>query len=128
MRRLALVLLIPLAACATPRQQCERDAVRELNTVSKLIVELEQNIARGYAIERRVEPGIVSRFCLGERDNDNLGFVFCQEVEPRVIERPVAIDIAAEKKKLDALRAKRSELRHSTADALARCAVLYPAS
>ncbi len=128
MRRLALILLIPLAACATPRQQCERDAVRELTTVSKLIVELEQNIARGYAIERRVEPRIVSRFCFGERDNDNPGFVFCQEVEPRVIERAVAIDIAAERDKLAALRAKQSQLRRSTADALARCAALYPAS
>ncbi len=128
MRRLALIVLIPLAACATPRQQCERAAVRELNTVSKLIVELEQNIARGYAIERRVEPHVTMRFCLGERDNEDVGLVFCRETEQRVVKRAVAIDIDSERDKLTALRAKRDELRRIAADALARCGALYPAS
>ncbi len=47
---------ITLAACATPEQRCERDAVGPYNNLQFRIVQAEQNIIRGYAIEKvRVE-------------------------------------------------------------------------
>ncbi|MGB8624448.1 MAG: hypothetical protein WCD16_16690 [Paracoccaceae bacterium] len=129
MHRLALCLpLALLTACATPRQQCERAATEDLNVVSALIVETQQNIARGYAVEKEVRTRPQLRFCYGDRfHRNNVGFAFCNEVEPYVVERPVAIDLAAEKAKLNSLRAKREELLIRSQAELADCAARYPA-
>ncbi|MHC0052407.1 hypothetical protein [Actibacterium sp. D379-3] len=127
MRRLALALLLPLAACATPRQQCERAATEDLQVVSALIVEIEQNLARGYAIDREVRERPHVQFCYGNhRDDDHVGIVFCNTTETYVVEKPVAIDVAAEQAKLTALQAKRTELKQQALQALAICDAKYP--
>lgn len=126
MNRLAIAALVSLAACSTPRERCEQDATRDLNAVSALIVETEQNIARGYAIRRELEERPDIRFCVGDRFNNHVGLVFCNDTETRVVTRPEAIDLAAERAKLADLRKKQVELRRRTARALAACARLDP--
>ncbi|SMX45025.1 hypothetical protein [Actibacterium lipolyticum] len=127
MRRLALALLLPLAACATPREQCERTAKHDLNVVSALIVETEQNIARGYALETRVIERPNLTVCWAERPGDGqVGISFCNTSETRTVEEPVAINLDEERAKLKTLKVKFAELKTRTATALAICARQYP--
>jgi len=127
MRHAALLLLIPLAACGSPRQECERNASRDLSVVNALIVETEQNIARGYAIEREVESRPTLTFCYGDKFGTGTAvFTYCNDIEVRTVEKPVAIDLAAEKSKLAGLRAKEAELRARTLKALDMCRAQYP--
>jgi len=126
MRRLALLLLLPLAACATPLEKCQRAAREELNTVTLLIAETEQNIARGYAIQRETVERPNLQVCFGETVDDNVGIVFCNETITKIVETPVAIDPAAEQRKLAALKARQADLIAESEAALTRCAAIYP--
>lgn len=127
MRRFFLLILLPLAACATPRQQCETAATEDLRVVSALIVEAEQNIARGYALETELveTPRLV--FCYGgTTHNRRVGASFCNRTVLDRREKPVAIDLKAEQAKLNDLRAKQALLKRQAAEALARCQAQYP--
>ncbi|OLS52940.1 hypothetical protein [Rhodovulum sulfidophilum] len=129
MRAIALLLLLSLAACTTPRQSCERAALYDLRVLDKLIRQSEQTIARGFAYRR--EPYERSRldFCYGSwlGRNPAAGFTFCDWPEIRVREVPVAVDLAAERRNLAELKAKRAETERRAARALADCAARYPA-
>lgn len=130
MSRLFLLLLLPLAACATPRQACDRAATQDLRVIDALIVETTQNITRGYALEREVVEIPNVQFCYGRRvgrKRGEVGMVLCNDTRTQVRERPVAIDIAAEEKKLASLKAKRPEVAQRASLALAACALQYPA-
>jgi len=131
MRHLALApLLLLLAACATPRQQCERAATRDMGVVSSLIVKTQQNLARGYALKREVRTRSVLQFCYGNTLNDDgdgyVGATFCNNTETYTVETPVAIDVTAEQAKLRSLKAKLVELQQRSAQQLAACAAQYP--
>ena len=96
--------------------------------VDRLIAEVEGNLARGYAFARtsrrtpnssiapptpRPEvPDPKPRQCLVNVDE--------------TVTRPVAIDLQAEAAKLASLKAKRSQLASSTAQAIAACQMQYP--
>lgn len=122
MRRkyLALLLLLPLAACATPRQQCINDATRQLEVLDRLIIETRQNIARGYAIEQEVVPRVGFTYCFGNTWS-NAGVSFCSNNSTQVRNRPVAIDIDAERRKLAELEARRVEVAAQSQRAIAAC-------
>lgn len=64
MKRLicGLVLLV-LAGCGTPLEQCERAAAADLRRLENERVERQQNLARGYALEARLVPGFGGLFC-----------------------------------------------------------------
>lgn len=126
MRHLLLALALPLAACATPREKCEDAATRDLKIVTDLITETEQNIARGYAISRTVEERYVLNFCFSDDFKDGkTRYVMCNEWEPRVVEKPVAIDLDAERKKLVSLKKQQDSLKAVTIDRLKTCAREY---
>ncbi|KGB81109.1 MAG: hypothetical protein CL814_15015 [Confluentimicrobium sp.] len=127
MRRLALLLLLPLAACATPRERCDRAATEDLRVVGALIVETEQNIARGYAIQQEVRERPRLTYCWGGRGGDgHFGYAFCNDTETYTVDRPVAIDLDEERAKLATLKRKYAELKKRSALDLAACAVNYP--
>ncbi|NHX27469.1 hypothetical protein HA397_26305, partial [Escherichia coli] len=86
---LALLPVLALAACATPRQQCDRAAVRDRDTVGALIIETEQNLTRGYAIETELRSQPRFQFCYGHHPNRNVGMVLCNSTETVEVERPV---------------------------------------
>lgn len=129
MKRLSVAALALLAACGTPQEQCINRSTRDLRTIDRLIAETEGNLSRGFALEtitrfedtwatcldRAIvggQPTIVQRPCLRER--------------AYTVERPRAIDLEAEARKLDALKVKRRELAVAAEPAIAACRAEFP--
>lgn len=127
MRRRTLVPLLALAlltACGTPQEQCIRAATRELPTLDRLIGETRANLARGYGYEEHE----VVRHEWGRCDDWVPGTParMCFEPVWDTVRRPVAIDPAAEQRKLDGLLARRGALLARAEPAIAACKVQYP--
>lgn len=117
-----LVLLL-IAGCGSPLQNCVSQANRDLTVVDGLIAETMENLSRGYALEKR--PAVRTGLELCVRPDDP--FLFCTSRDVTVEEKPVAIDAAAEEAKLRSLRAKRSELAARADLVVAQCLVQFPA-
>lgn len=119
--RLTPLLALPLLfGCASPQELCLSKASHDLRVVDALIDETEQNLARGYAIEKAPAVDTSLELCLSPDD----AFLFCTSDRLTVAERPVALDVAAERGKLTSLRAKRTELGARTAAQAAQCRAL----
>lgn len=116
-RTVFALMFLALAACAAPKQRCISDATEDLRVVNGLIAETRANIERGYAIEREPEPSVGISFCTGRRGN----LVLCSQTETDYRDRPVALDLAAEQRKLTSLEQKRAELEVRTRRELDRC-------
>lgn len=129
MRHLILLGLLPLAACATPGERCERAATEDLRVIDQLIAETEANIARGYAITQEIESSPRLRVCYGRGWGGQVrtGVVFCNRNETIVRDKPVAIDLKAEEAKLSSLRAKRPQTARRAAGQIAACRQHYAA-
>lgn len=129
MKRLVLLPLALLAACGTPQEQCINRGTRDLRTVERLIAETQGNLDRGYALETITryedywdtcfDPVTVEgetvykpRMCLKERSYTE--------------ERPKAIDLNAEARKLESLKAKRADLARAAEPVIAQCKAEYP--
>ncbi len=130
MRPMLLLALLSLAACASPRQNCERSALEDLRNIDALIVETEQNLARGYAYETETVRSGGFTYCLGQRTGGrhSAGVVFCDRPDYRTRDRPVAIDLKAERAKLASLKAKRPQIASLAAKTVASCRLRYPES
>ncbi len=94
-------------------------ATRDLRTVNDLIVETETNLARGYAIVTETDVSPRLTFCTGYRDN--VGVSFCSGNRLIERERAVAIDRAAEQRKLADLRERQAALEVAARRAVAAC-------
>jgi hypothetical protein len=118
-----------LAACGTPQEQCINRNTRDLRTVDRLIAESEGNLDRGYAYEtvtvyedywttcpqpvlHEGDPAPKPRMCLDER--------------PVTEERPKAIDLEDEARKLAGLKKKRKDLARRAEAVIAQCKAQYP--
>ena len=126
MRRLAALLpaLLALAACETPQEACLRDASRQVGIVEGLIAETQGNLRRGYAVEEDQVIRTVPDFCeVRDRDGRERR-TFCDRIEVRNVSRPVAIDPAAERAKLDGLLESRARLAAERTDRLLACQAL----
>lgn len=118
----SLALILTLAACATPREQCITNASRALNDTLEAITVAEGNIARGYAIHRSREPYRVTETCYDSKDRPYA----CHSTHYRDVETPVSINVAEERRKRDELRASVPGLRASTDRAVAQCRAIHP--
>ncbi len=112
---LAVVLITAISACAEPTSRCAGPETRELRTIDRLIADTRANLDRGYILVRE-DTGATVNFCLGSH-RSNVGLSFC--TDPGTRTRPIAIDTAAETRKLEALLARRDVL---TARISAACA------
>jgi hypothetical protein len=129
MKRLTFLALAALAACGTPQEQCISRNTRDLRIVDRLIAESEGNLQRGYAYETitvyedywtqcplpaPVEgvPPPKPRLCLDER--------------PVTEQRPKAIDLNEEARKLDSLKTKRKALARQAEAVIAQCKAQNP--
>ena len=132
MRALILPGLLFLAACGTPQQQCIARETRDLRVVDRLIDETQGNLDRGYAFEEVTvftteyvdcTPQVVvpegAPVPVVERR-------LCLEDVPETVQRPVAIDLAAEQRKLDSLLIKRRDLLARAEGVIAACKAAYP--
>jgi hypothetical protein len=114
-----ILLLIPLAACAVPQQNCKAQATRALATVQTLIAQTQTTIARGYAIERRSSTILYTEVC---PDGDGtIANSFCDRLQPVTTQVPMAVDLNAERAKLRDLKRKEAALAPKAATALRRC-------
>lgn len=139
MRRLSvaaryLALGLVLSGCGTPQERCISSVTRDLRVVDRLIAESQANLARGYAYVTQTVFVPVWDYCSGPvlvqpRDGSAPVLVpgqMCWDDEPRTVRRPVAIDPAAEKRKLAGLQEQRRQLDARTKSAIAQCQATYP--
>jgi len=121
MKSIAPILgLLCLAACTSPQQRCVEDATRDLQVLDRLIVETQQNISRGFAIEEEVVPRVGINYCFGSYGN-TAGVSFCTSNSTSTRTTPVAINIEAEREKLADLQESREAAAARSAQALAQC-------
>lgn len=126
MRRALILLPLLLAACATPREQCINDVTRELRVLNGLVTETQQNISRGYALEEVQEVRVIRTTCTGNND-DGSTFTFpCEETQTFNRDVPVAIDLNAERAKLNSLLERQAQLERATDAAIQQCVATYP--
>lgn len=122
MRLVAILLFLIVAACGTPQQRCINQSTNELRTVNNLITETEVNIARGYTYVTEARPVRVGfSYCTR---GSHIGF--CGSNYNDVVRRPVAIDLAAEERKLQDLKSRRASLTSAAAQTIEACQARYP--
>ena len=126
--RLALFVLpfAVLTACATPREQCISEVTRDTRILSSLINETRANLARGYAIEREQDVRTIRRTCRGRNDDGTIFTFRCDETDTFTTSVPVAIDLNAERAKLESLEERFVQSQAASNQAVAQCIALYP--
>jgi hypothetical protein len=119
-----------LTACGTPQEQCVARNTRDLRTVDKLIAEVQGNLARGYALRETTVTRPSWESCLRKTVNKKGKAVvvesLCLEDESVTVEKPEAIDPAAERRKLAGLQEQRRGLAKQAEAVVAACREEYP--
>ena len=123
---LLLASAVALAACQTPREACLSQGSRELRTVESLIRETQGNLSRGYALETRQEVDVIRTTCEVKLDDGTTGRVPCDRTDVDEVERPVAIDLVAERAQLDSLLEQRGRLLGQAQARQQACVATYP--
>lgn len=130
MRRAFLVLPLILVACGTPQERCINQQTRDLRVLDGLIIETRRNLDRGYAVEEYTVTTVEWQPCDIQPPPDENGNArpveMCLEDVPMTRTRPVAIDLGAERAKLDGMLAKRDQLQAEAAPRIAQCRELHP--
>ncbi len=130
MRRILLPALLILTACGTPQEQCINRNTRDLRTMQRLVDETQGNLARGYAIEEYTVFVPVWQICdyqpSGDPANPTPVARYCFDDEPETRTRPKAIDLNAERAKLESLLQRRDELSRAAQPVIAQCKAQYP--
>lgn len=126
----ALLPLLALAACATPREACINDATRDLRQVNAFIAETQANLARGYALETRQEARVVRDICEGtiRREDGTVDIIRmpCERTELVDVDRPVPIDLTAERAKLASLLQQQAALERQSQAVIQACVAAHP--
>jgi hypothetical protein len=128
-------LLTALSACGTPQEQCISRETRDLRVVDRLIADTEGNVKRGYAFEDVVISRTVWVICAplpvvppveGGPMPEPVNPQLCLDDREETVTRPVAIDLVAERSKLNGLKAKRTQLARDASRAITACRKAYP--
>ena len=122
----ALLPVLALAACQTPREACLSEASQELRTVESLIRETQGNLSRGYAIETEQRIDVDREICEVELEDGSERRYWCEDTDVIEVERPVAIDLNAEQAKLDSLLERRVRLVSDYNARAQACVATYP--
>ena len=122
----ALLPVLALAACQTPREACLSESTQELRTVEALIRETQGNLSRGYAIETEQEVEVIRTTCEVELEDGTEGRVPCDRTDVDEVERPVAIDIEEERAQLASLLEQRGRLLGQAQAQQQACLATYP--
>jgi len=123
---LIILPLVALAACATPREQCISDATRDLRVLNNLVTETQGNLARGYALVEQQDVRTVRRTCRGENSDGSTFRYPCDETQTVTSNRPVAIDLNAERAKLNSLVERRAQQQAMSDQVVLQCIATYP--
>ncbi len=133
-RHLPLAVFVLLVACGTPQERCINGATRDLRIVNRLIAETETNLARGYSLEDVVIYRTVWVYCddaviVVQPDGSKTierSTRMCLDDREETIQRPRAIDPAAEKSKLKGLKDRNAALTKQARPAIAQCRAQHP--
>ncbi|MDO5646535.1 hypothetical protein [Paracoccus sp. (in: a-proteobacteria)] len=132
-RNLSLsVIALPalLAACGTPQQRCINQNTGEYRAVSRLLAQVDGNLARGYAwAEREVTRERFTECRDLRRDADGTlqpVLVPCWREYTETERYRVPIDPAAEQRKRDNLAARQAALAAKAKSAVAACQAAFP--
>ena len=119
-----------LAACGASQEQCINRNTRDLRTVEKLITEVQGNLNRGYAIEQYSVTVPAWKECLVPFSDSALAVTTWPCLDERIETRthPQAIDLNAERDKLESLFIKRDQLALEAQSVIALCKAQYPES
>ncbi len=123
---LLLIAAVGLSACQTPREACVAEASEQFRTIELLIAETRGNLDRGYAIETEQRIDVDREICDVELPDGTERRFFCDDTDVVEVERPVAIDLNAERAKLDSLLEQRGRLLGQQEARLAACRAAYP--
>lgn len=130
--RLALALPLLLAACGTPQERCISTATRDLRILTRLIEESQANLARGFAYEEYTVTRSRWVHCHSDSEVDSDGHrrsgrtYMCLDDYTDTVRRPVAIDLAQERRKLDSMLVKKRELNRVAAAQIEGCRAQFP--
>ena len=122
----ALLPLLALAACATPRESCIAQVSQDLNVVNQLIAQTTLNLQRGYGVDTRQEVRNIPRMCSDHNSDGTIDWDICNTTYVRDVDVPVALDLREEQAKLEQLQAQQRRLSAPTDAAVAQCAATYP--
>lgn len=122
--------LLALTACGTPQERCIAQGTRELREIDALAQETAANLARGYAIEEEVTTVPAWQECWhqvrGKGGKPVMKRDLCLEDQVTTTERHVAIDPAAEGRKLRGLQDRRAALLRQAQPWIKACEARYP--
>ncbi|MCF3972284.1 hypothetical protein [Paracoccus salsus] len=126
-----MVLPLLMAACATPQERCISRHTGEFRTVSRLLAEVEANLARGYAWEeRQVVRDRYTQCRTVERDRQGevIGVTTrgCWRDYVDTERFRVPIDPAAESRKRENLAARKAALADRALASVAACKSAFP--
>ena len=123
------LIMLPLAllvACATPREQCINEVTRDTRVLSSLINQGRGNLERGYALEEREDTRVIRDRC-ERRTEDGEVFTFRgDKVRTFTTVVPVAINLDAERAKLQSLEERFAQTQSTSNQRVAQCIATYP--
>lgn len=124
MRLVTLAFLPLLAACASPQEACLNAVGKDQRVINALIVETRGNLERGYAIKTEQRFREVNSICKSRLPDGTELRTACTETEVRNVKVPVAIDLNAERAKLQSLEDRQQQLQINAQAARAQCMAL----
>ena len=126
----ASAILLLLAACGTPQEQCISRNTDEYRSVSRLLAVVEGNLARGYAWEERQVVRDRLTQCRDlyrdKEGNVQVSYRPCWRDYVDTQRYRVPIDPAAETRKRDNLAARKAALTPRASAAVQACKSAYP--
>ncbi len=118
-----LACLTLVSACSTPLENCISNAQSNYNATYRAIQVAQENVARGYAINRQRVPYQTTGICY----NYTIGNYSCMQTDYRTEETPVSIDVNEERQKIKEYSAALPSLQRQAGAATAQCQQTYPA-
>ena len=123
MRIIALVPVLLLAACATPRERCEADAAAPYRAALNERAQIARDIARGYVFQTRFEQRTRFGWC----GLPGAGLTQCWDTDTQPVTRRVPINEQVLRARLAKLDAALPDLRNAASLDTGQCRALYPA-
>lgn len=119
---LPVASLVLLTACIDEYEQCVRNSSKDLNVVNNLIFATQTILDRGYDFETLVSTEVQEVTCLTDEGIP----ATCLVEVGTTYQSPVAVDLDAERRKLDQLLKQRRILQDRMINAQEICRAKYP--
>lgn len=123
LRYAVIPMLLVLAACATPLEQCLNEAARDVRAIERELTDRRVALARGYTVERIPVPRMVPSVCGGP----GVTPYACMRMEQDYDEIHHRINPELERERIALLERQLDRESRRAAEAQAQCRVAHPA-